>query len=160
MTELMRRRRALMAGEKNESWINIIPGQDWTNAEGFVESPLRSVTNQMLPTNNASTVLIPCPFSSNGSYTSWANEIGLQPGGAGVPIREYDQNGNYLGADSKWGGGATTTFSLRTNTAFIRIGFQRGSVSGANPDDWVLYHPLTINSVSYNTEFNGQKVKA
>lgn len=149
-----------MGAKTNEGWINILPHTDWKDPDGFSYVQLRSVTNQMLPTNNASTVLIPCPFSSNGSYASWANEIGTSAVNAGVIIREYDQNGNYLGSDSKWGGGATSTLSLRTNTAFIRIGFQQNYNSSGDPDNWVLYHPLTINSVSYNTEFNGQKVKA
>lgn len=160
MTELMRRRRALMGQKTAEDWINILPHIDWTDPDGFVTSNLRAITQQMLPITNASTALIPCPFSSNGSYASWANEIGVSRDYAGVFIREYDQSGNYLGSNSKWGGGATTTLSLRTNTAFIRIGFQRYSNSSGDPDNWVLYHPLTINSVSYNTEFNGQKVKA
>lgn len=154
---LMDRRRALMGQKTDEDWINMLLYTDWTNPSGFIYHQFRSITNQMLPTNNASTVRIPCPFTSDGKYTSWRP---ARPGGAGVYIREYDQNGNFLGSNSKWGGNATTTLSLRTNTAFIRIGFQRGSASDDEPSEWVLYHPLTLNSVAYNTEFNGQKVKA
>ena len=157
---LMQRRRALMGMKTDDDWINILPHTDWTDPNGFVYFQLRSITSQMLPTNNNSTALIPCPFSSNGSYASWADEIGASRDNAGVIIREYDRNGNYLGSTSKWGGGATTTCSLRTNTAFIRIGFQRHFNSYGDPDNWVLYHPLTINSVAHNTEFNGQKVRA
>lgn len=153
MTELMQRRRALMVGEKNESWINIIPGQDWTNAEGFVESPLRSITKEMISVEGATRIVVPCPFIANGSYSSWGSTA------AGIIIREFDHAGNYLNAKNAWGAGADNGLDLHTGTSYIRIGFQKGPWEESSAVNWTLINPLTVNGESYNTKFNGQEVR-